>query len=160
VLFNEGWGQYDTVRLARMLKESDPSRLVDDASGWTDQNVGDLIDMHKYPGPDSPKPETNRAAVLGEFGGLGLGVDGHTWAKKTWGYQGMDSRKALTERYVNLLSKALELKESAGLSAAVYTQTTDVETECNGLMTYDREIVKPDEAAVAAANRKLQTEGR
>ena len=72
----------------------------------------------------------------------------------------MDSRKALTERYVNLLSKALELKESAGLSAAVYTQTTDVETECNGLMTYDREIVKPDEAAVAAANRKLQTEGR
>jgi hypothetical protein len=143
-----------------MLKEADPSRLVDDASGWTDQNVGDMIDMHKYPGPDSPKPEEKRAAVLGEFGGLGLGVDGHTWTKKTWGYQGMASRTALTERYVNLLKKVLELKESSGLSAAVYTQITDVETECNGLMTYDREIIKPDAEAVAAANRKLPTDGQ
>ena len=158
VVFNEGWGQFDTKRLTDMVKEIDPSRLVDDATGWTDKNVGDVIDIHSYPGPASPKPEANRAAVLGEFGGLGLGLDGHTWAKKTWGYQGMASRDKLTENYVNLLNKALELKESSGLSAAVYTQITDVETECNGLMTYDREIIKPDAAAVAAANRKLQGE--
>jgi beta-galactosidase/beta-glucuronidase len=155
VVFNEGWGQYQTERLTALVKSMDPSRLVDDATGWTDKNVGDVIDMHKYPGPGSPKPEENRAAVLGEFGGLGLRIEGHTWAEKSWGYQGMTDRKALTDRYVELLTKTLALKDTPGLSAAVYTQITDVETECNGLMTYDREIVKPDVAAVAAANRKL-----
>jgi len=155
VIFNEGWGQYDTERLTSMVKEMDPWRGVDDATGWTDKKVGDVIDMHKYPGPASPQPEETRAAVLGEFGGLGLGLDGHTWAKKSWGYQGMTDRKALTDRYVDLLTKTLELKASPGLSAAVYTQITDVETECNGLMTYDREIVKPDLDAVSTANRKL-----
>ena len=160
VVFNEGWGQFDTERLTGLVKEIDPSRLVNDATGWTDKNAGDVIDIHKYPGPGSPEPEANRAAVLGEFGGLGLAVDGHTWTKTTWGYKGMANRQALTEGYVNLLSKVLELKESSGLSAAVYTQITDVETECNGLMTYDREILKPDLAAVAAANRKLQADGK
>ena len=72
VLFNEGWGQYDTEALTKWIKAMDPSRLVDDASGWTDMRVGDLVDMHNYPGPDSPAPEPHRAAVLGEFGGLGL----------------------------------------------------------------------------------------
>jgi beta-galactosidase/beta-glucuronidase len=160
VVFNEGWGQFDTEIMTDRVKRTDPSRLVDDATGWTDKNAGDVIDIHKYPGPASPEPETNRAAVLGEFGGLGLGVDGHTWTKKTWGYQGMDTRKDLTKRYVSLLGKVLELKESPGLSAAVYTQITDVETECNGLMTYDREIVKPDLSSVAAANRKVQGKGQ
>src|SRR5208283_5684106 len=100
------WGQYDTERLTKWVKEMDPSRLVNNASGWTDKKAGDVIDMHKYPGPESPKPEENRAAVLGEFGGLGLGVDGHTWAKKTWGYQGMSSQEDLTRSYVKLLTKA------------------------------------------------------
>jgi hypothetical protein len=131
----------------------DPSRLVDNATGWTDMKAGDVIDMHNYPGPGSPMPETNRAAVLGEFGGLGLGIDGHTWAQKTWGYQGMSDRAALTRRYVNLMRKAWTLDKSPGLSAAVYTQITDVETECNGLMTYDREIIKPNVRRVSAANR-------
>ena len=158
VLFNEGWGQFDTERLTALIKELDPTRLVDDASGWTDKKVGDIIDMHKYPGPGAPQLEDYRAAVLGEFGGLGLAVDGHTWTKKTWGYQGMPDRKALTARYVDLLDKVLELKRTKGLTAAVYTQITDVETECNGLMTYDREVLKPDRSAVAAANRKLQSE--
>jgi len=156
VVFNEGWGQFDTERLTDLVKQIDPSRLVDDATGWTDKGAGDVIDIHKYPGPESPETEANRAAVLGEFGGLGFAVDGRTWTKKTWGYKGMASRQALTENYVNLLNKVFELKESSGLSAAVYTQITDVETECNGLMTYDREIVKPDLEAIAAANRKLQ----
>ncbi|MBM3334469.1 glycoside hydrolase family 2, partial [Candidatus Sumerlaeota bacterium] len=92
-------------------------------------------------------------AVLGEFGGLGLRVEGHVWAKESWGYRGMADKESLTRRYVELLSKVWGLKDSPGLSAAVYTQTTDVETECNGLMTYDRALVKPDAEKVAAANR-------
>src|SRR5262249_30610549 len=83
VPFNEGWGQYDTARIVQSIKKQDPSRLVDCSSGWNDMNVGDVHDIHAYPGPGSPDPEPKRAAVLGEFGGLGLGVDGHTWSKKT-----------------------------------------------------------------------------
>lgn len=160
VLFNEGWGQFDTERLAAMIKELDPTRLVDDASGWTDKKVGDIVDKHHYPAPVTPELEARRACVQGEFGGLGLAIDGHTWTKKSWGYQGMGDRKALTARYVDLMDKVLELEHSAGLCAAVYTQTTDVETECNGLMTYDREMIKPDPLAVAAANHKLQALGQ
>jgi len=151
VVFNEGWGQYDTERLTKWVKDFDPSRLVNNASGWTDKKCGDVLDMHAYPGPGSPKPEESRAAVLGEFGGLGLGVDGHTWTNKTWGYQGMASAKALTKRYVGLYRKVWELKDNPGLCASVYTQITDVETECNGIYTYDRAVLKLDpEAAVAA----------
>lgn len=152
VVFNEGWGQYDTERLTALVKAKDPSRPVDNASGWTDRQCGDVIDMHNYPGPGSPKPESTRAAVLGEFGGLGLGVDGHTWAQKTWGYRQIESQEKLTRDYVRLLQKAWALKETAGLSAVVYTQTTDVETECNGLLTYDRAVLKVDAARVSQAN--------
>ncbi|MDB6041309.1 MAG: beta-galactosidase/beta-glucuronidase, partial [Verrucomicrobiales bacterium] len=153
VVFNEGWGQFDTPRITQWTKEYDPSRLVDNTSGWADREVGDVNDMHKYPGPGSPTPEQNRAAVLGEFGGLGFKVDGHTWAGKTWGYQGMSSIDKLTRQYVKLMTGVWELKKSPGLSAAVYTQTTDVEYEGNGLLTYDRAIVKMDLAKVAAANQ-------
>ncbi|MGC8668715.1 MAG: glycoside hydrolase family 2 protein [Chthonomonadales bacterium] len=153
VVFNEGWGQYDTERLTDWVKRLDPTRLVDDASGWTDKGVGDVHDMHNYPGPGSPHPEAHRAAVLGEFGGLGLKIDGHTWENKTWGYQGMSDRDALTRRYVRLLRGVYRLKDDPGLSGAVYTQITDVETEGNGLMTYDRAVLKVDAAAVSAANR-------
>ena len=153
VVFNEGWGQYDTERLTEWVKQLDPTRLVDDASGWADKDVGDVHDMHNYPGPGSPQPQAHRAAVLGEFGGLGLKIDGHTWENKTWGYQGMADRDALTRRYVGLLRGVYRLKDHPGLSAAVYTQITDVETEGNGLMTYDRAVLKVDASAVAAANR-------
>jgi hypothetical protein len=153
VVFNEGWGQYDTGRLTEHVKELDPTRLVSNASGWTDRKVGDIIDFHSYPGPASPTPEAHRAAVLGEFGGLGLKIDGHTWEERTWGYQGMSDRDQLTRRYERLMQGVWGLVESPGLSAAVYTQTTDVETECNGFLTYDREIVKPQAEKIAAANR-------
>ncbi|EEF62803.1 glycoside hydrolase family 2 sugar binding [Pedosphaera parvula Ellin514] len=153
VVFNEGWGQYDTERLTAWVKKADPTRLVDNASGWTDKNVGDLVDMHKYPGPGCPETETNRAAVLGEFGGLGLAMKGHTWSKESWGYQGMADSKKLTQKYVSLISRAWALKEDAGLCAYVYTQTTDVETECNGLMTYDRAVMKLDAEQALAANK-------
>ena len=152
VVFNEGWGQHDTERLTKWVKELDPSRLVNNASGWTDKKCGDVIDMHNYPGPGSPKPEAHRAAVLGEFGGLGLAVDGHTWSKKTWGYKGTQSLEDLTRNYEKLLAKAWVLKDKAGLSACIYTQLTDVETECNGLLTYDREVNKVIPERAAAVN--------
>jgi len=153
VLFNEGWGQYDTERLVPWLKSLDPTRLVDNASGWTDKRVGDLIDGHSYPGPESSQPELDRAAVIGEFGGLGLGLSGHTWSEKFWGYQRIADANQLAAGYTRLLEHVLALHDSFGLSAAVYTQTTDVETECNGLLTYDRAVTKIPPAVARAANR-------
>jgi beta-galactosidase/beta-glucuronidase len=152
VVFNENQGQHDTEALVAEVKALDPSRLVNNASGNDDKNCGDVIDKHSYPGPESPKPEENRAAVLGEFGGLGLPVDGHTWTKKTWGYEGTKNIEDLTKGYEKLLSKSWELNSAAGLSAVIYTQLTDVETECNGLLTYDREINKVVTERAAAAN--------
>jgi hypothetical protein len=153
VVFNEGWGQHDTTRLTKLVKELDPSRLVSNASGWHDRRCGDVVDMHSYPGPHSPRPEPARAAVLGECGGLGLAVKGHLWTDKSWGYKGAASREALTRDYVQLWRKAWQLKDNPGLSAAVYTQWTDVETECNGLWTYDRKVLKVDEKQATAAHR-------
>jgi hypothetical protein len=153
VLFNEGWGQYDTEALAAWLKELDPSRLVDNASGWTDMRAGDFIDMHNYPGPGSPDPEPHRAAVLGEFGGMGLAVPGHCWSDRHWGYVMLEDDKELASRYRQAFKQVWRLHALGGLSAAVYTQTSDVETECNGLLTYDRAVVKISPAELLAANR-------
>lgn len=151
--FNEGWGQHDTARYVELIKKLDPTRLVNNASGWTDAGVGDVHDIHAYPGPAAPKPEPRRAGVLGEFGGLGLGLDGHTWTAKHWGYRGTAGREDLTRRYRSLLRGVHALRETQGLSGAIYTQITDVETECNGLLTYDRAVIKPDIQQVAAANQ-------
>jgi hypothetical protein len=153
VVFNEGWGQFDTARITNWTKKYDPTRLVNCASGWADRKVGDVHDLHSYPGPGSPDPEPKRAAVLGEFGGLGLGVDKHTWSDKKWSYQGQKDSAELTRKYERLLMGVYKLKHKPGLSAAVYTQITDVETEVNGLLTYDRAVVKVDVARVAAANK-------
>lgn len=152
-VFNESWGQHDTEHYVAEVKKWDPSRLINNASGWNDTGVGDLNDIHVYPGPACPEPDAKRAVVLGEFGGLGLTVKGHTWSKDAWGYRQMNDRGELTARYCNLLRRAYDLEREQGLSAIVYTQTTDVETECNGLFTYDREVLKVDPVKVAAANR-------
>ena len=152
-LFNEGWGQFETESLTKWIKAMDSSRLVDDASGWTDMRVGDLVDMHNYPGPDSPAPEPHRAAVLGEFGGLGLTVPGRTWSKNCWAYVMLTNREELAARYAPEMKRVWELHRLRGLSAAVYTQTADVETECNGLQTYDRAVVKIAPAVLRAANQ-------
>jgi hypothetical protein len=155
VPFNEGWGQYDTERIAEMVKKLDPSRLVDNASGWTDRKVGDVHDIHSYPGPAASPVEETRAVVLGEFGGLGLPISGHTWqAEKNWGYRSYTSRDNLTEAYLALIRNLRPLIGD-GLCAAVYTQTTDVEVEVNGLMTYDRATIKMDAAKARATNETL-----
>ncbi len=154
VPFNEGWGQFDTVRILNLAKQLDPTRLIDGASGGNHFPAGDIIDHHQYPGPGAPAVVADRAMVLGEFGGLGLPVKGHTWQnEKNWGYRSFTNAETLTRAYVNLLQKLHPMIEDKGLSAAIYTQTTDVEVEINGLMTYDRAMVKMPVATVAKANR-------
>jgi beta-galactosidase/beta-glucuronidase len=144
VPFNEGWGQFDTKNIVNMIKEKDPSRLVNNASGWHDQGVGDLSDCHHYPSPALPKNIGDRAAVLGEFGGLGLKLKDHVWKKKLkFSYKGNSNAQELLERYSKLMLKLKKLIPR-GLCASVYTQITDVEGEINGLLTYDREIIKMD----------------
>jgi hypothetical protein len=152
VIFNESWGQFDTERLTRAVKEWDPTRLVDSASGWTDKHVGDLNDAHNYPFPETPAPDSTRAAVMGEFGGLGLPQPGHEWSTDYWSYQTLPDAAALEGWYYCLLQEIWSQKENRGLSAAIYTQTADVETECNGLLTYDRRVEKISPARLFAMN--------
>jgi beta-galactosidase/beta-glucuronidase len=156
VPFNEGWGQFDTARILNLTKQLDPTRLVDGASGGNHFPAGDIIDHHQYPGPGAPEPVKDRAMVLGEFGGLGLPVKGHTWqSEKNWGYRSFKTSEELTDAYVGLIQKLRPMIEDKGLSAAIYTQTTDVEVEVNGLMTYDRAVVKMDEKRVREANMSV-----
>lgn len=153
--FNEGWGQHDTCEIANWIKEYDPSRLVNEASGWHDAGCGDISDMHKYPGPGMRPPEERRACVLGEFGGLGLPMPGHLWREEgAWGYRAFKDQESLTAAYVDLLDR-LRLLIGQGLCGAIYTQTTDVEIEVNGLMTYDRAVAKIDIDRAYAAAQKL-----
>ncbi|HLQ38125.1 MAG TPA: glycoside hydrolase family 2 TIM barrel-domain containing protein, partial [Planctomycetota bacterium] len=155
VVFNEGWGQHETQRYVDLVRQLDPTRLVGNASGWTDQKCGDVIDVHSYPGPAMAPVEAARASVCGEFGGLGLPLAGHTWVdKNNWGYVSFKNPQSLTDEYVRRL-EALHPLIAQGLSAAVYTQTTDVEIECNGWLTYDRAVAKIDPERAAAAARKL-----
>ncbi len=155
VPFNEGWGQFKTAEVVQRIKTLDPTRLVNNASGWSDRGLGDVHDVHAYPGPTAPENELDRAAVLGEFGGLGLPVSGHTWQdEKNWGYRSYQTPNELTAAYLDLLQKLEPLIDS-GLAAAVYTQTSDVEIEVNGLMTYDRDLIKMDKQQAVSANRAI-----
>ncbi len=155
VPFNEGWGQHDTPEIVEWIQQYDPSRLVNEASGWSDRGSGDVSDRHSYPGPGMRPVEKKRAVVLGEFGGLGMPVKGHTWQdEENWGYVSYQSKEELTDAYVDLLTRMRPLI-GQGLSAAVYTQTSDVEVEVNGLMTYDRALVKMDLDRIVAAAQKL-----
>ncbi len=155
VVFNEGWGQYDTRRITQWLKLFDSTRLVNSASGWTDRGIGDVYDIHSYPGPAIPPTDPNRALVLGEFGGLGFPVRQHTWDnQENWGYRNFKAIKPLNNAYENLLFNLHQLIPR-GLSAAVYTQTTDVESEVNGIMTYDRQYTKLDPGRIKKLHQKL-----
>jgi len=142
VPFNEGWGQYKTGEITGFIKSIDSGRLVISASGWTDRGTGDINDIHHYPDPRAPLPEENRAIVLGEYGGLGLAIENHTWEKTNWGYRVMTDVNDLLGKYEQYFTEIRRLSDEGGLSAVVYTQTTDVETETNGLLTYDRKVDK------------------
>lgn len=157
--FNEAWGQFKTEEISNWTKAKDPSRLVNSASGGNFYPVGDIEDLHNYPDPAMPRPDlfgAKKALVLGEFGGLGLPLDGHTWQDKNWGYQSFKSNDSLFMRYNDLTDHLATLIQQ-GLSAAVYTQTTDVEGEVNGFMTYDRKIMKMPIDKLSQANEKMYT---
>ncbi len=157
VPFNEGWGQFDTERVTDWTKKYDPSRLVNNASGWTDKGAGDVLDIHVYPGPAKPPNQPERAAVLGEFGGLGLPLAGHTWLDQgNWGYRSYQSKEELKTAFDNLLV-SLEPLIGEGLCAAIYTQTTDVEIEVNGLLTYDRKEEKLPYSISAEVKRLIES---
>ena len=157
VPYNEGWGQHDTNQTLKMVKGYDPSRLVNGPSGWQDRGYGDMIDAHVYPGPGMPPAREGRAQVLGEFGGLGLPVEGHTWqGKDNWGYRTFPNAAELTDGYGALMTNLHRLV-GKGLSAAVYTQTTDVEVEVNGYLTYDREVEKMPSAKLKQWHDMLHT---
>ena len=158
VPFNEAWGQFKTADITRWTMQTDPSRLVNSASGGNFEPVGHIIDMHNYPDPVMPHPDLfgrQQVLVLGEYGGLGLPVEGHTWQdKNNWGYQSFKTREELYKRYSDMIDRMQHLIEK-GLSAAVYTQTTDVEIETNGLMTYDRKVIKIPEQQLREIHSKL-----
>jgi hypothetical protein len=155
VPFNEGWGQHDTNDVLKWTKEYDPSRLVNGPSGWTDRGFGDMKDAHIYPGPGMFPVMPDRVSVLGEFGGLGLPLKGHLWKDSdNWGYRTYKTTEELREHY-RVLMRRMHPLIGKGLAAAVYTQTTDVEVEVNGLMTYDREVIKFDIAETARWHKQL-----
>ncbi len=158
VPFNEAWGQFKTREITEWTMKYDPTRLVNSASGGNFEPVGHIIDMHNYPDPVMPRPDLFGKAqiiVLGEFGGLGLPIADHTWQdKNNWGYQSFKNREELLNRYTKLMTDLKPLIRR-GLSAGVYTQTTDVEIETNGLITYDRKVIKIPEKTLQQLHSEL-----
>ena len=153
--FNEAWGQFKTPEIVEWTKQYDPSRLVNPASGGNFYTCGDVLDLHNYPGPDMYLYDAQRANVLGEYGGIGYVIKDHIWAPdRNWGYVQFNSPKEVTDEYVKYAEELLKLADK-GFTGAVYTQTTDVEIEVNGLMTYDRKEIKVDEERVRDVNSRL-----
>lgn len=156
VPFNEGWGQFDTREIVEFIRSVDSTRLIDEASGGNFSLCGDIVDVHNYPVPCMKFFERNFVNVIGEFGGIGYPVPGHTWnAVEKWGYDGVkESAEELIGQYEEYM-KELEIMVRTGCAGAIYTQTTDVEGEVNGLITYDRAVVKVDPARISAINRAV-----
>lgn len=156
VPFNEAWGQFDTPQVVKYTKEFDPTRLVNEASGGNFHFVGDIIDVHHYPTPAMNVFEGKFINVLGEYGGIGYPVIGHTWEiDRKWGYgKNKKSSEEVMKQYEEY-AEMLKVFVQTGCAAAVYTQTTDVEGEVNGLMTYDRAVIKVDIPAIAEINRSV-----
>jgi hypothetical protein len=165
VPFNEGWGEFDTARIANEVKASDPSRMVNPDSGVNcclsrpDSGAGDIYDDHTYVGPGRPEIKDHRVIVDGEYGGLGLVLDANRWPGPPQAYEMTSSQEQLTQRYVEVSQDLENVVRANGLSGAIYTQTTDVENEVNGYLTYDRRVVKPVLSVVAARNRAVIAAG-
>lgn len=155
VPFNEAWGQFKTDEISNWTKTYDPSRLVNPASGGNHYRTGDMLDLHNYPGPEMYLYDAERATVLGEYGGIGLPLPGHLWqTDKNWGYIQFKDSKEVTDEYIKYAEELKKMIKS-GFSAAVYTQTTDVEGEVNGLITYDRKVIKLEEQRVRQVNQEI-----
>lgn len=156
VPFNEAWGQFKTREIAEWTKGYDPSRLVDAASGGNHYpGAGDVLDVHAYPHPRIHTTDNSRPLVIGEYGGIGLALKDHLWLPdRNWGYVQYKTPEEATDEYVRF-AELLRQLVVAGVSGAIYTQTTDVEIEVNGLMTYDRAVVKFDPERVRKANEAV-----
>ncbi|MEH6682356.1 MAG: sugar-binding domain-containing protein [Sediminicola sp.] len=155
VPFNEAWGQFKTKEITEWTKGYDPSRLVNTASGGNHYPVGDILDLHNYPGPDMYLYDAQRVTVLGEYGGIGLPMDGHLWkTDNNWGYVKFKNTGEVTAEYIKYAEKLKKMVKN-GFSAAVYTQTTDVEGEVNGFMTYDRKKDKMDLEKIREINTEV-----
>lgn len=155
VPFNEAWGQFKTLEIAEWTKQYDPSRLVNPASGGNHYTCGDMLDLHNYPGPEMYLYDAQRATVLGEYGGIGLVLKEHLWEpNRNWGYVQFSTSKEATDEYLKYADMLKEMI-ARGFSAAVYTQTTDVEIEVNGLITYDRKVIKLDEQKLKRVNTEI-----
>ena len=145
VTFNEGWGQYNTGRLTDFVRGLDKSRLINSVSGWALLDYGDIFDIHTYDEiPAAPQTMPNRAIVVGEYGGIGYYTKDHTWNVNNngWGYQQYDTQEKLETAYMTKFNEIIRQQKEIGISAAVYTQTSDVQGEVNGLLTYDRKVIK------------------
>ncbi len=153
--FNEGWGQFDAPKATARIRAIDSTRLINEACGWFDQGGGDLHSIHNYIHKLKVKPKPPRAVALTEYGGYSWAVEGHVPCEKEFGYQAYRSREELTKNYRRLWNEEIFPNLERGLSAAIYTQVSDVEEEINGVLTYDREVVKLDADAVRQLNRKL-----
>jgi hypothetical protein len=155
VPFNEGWGQFDSAKAYDLIKSLDKTRIVDSASGWHDRGVTDVISKHIYFTPIVVK-KGDKPWLLTEFGGLSTRVKTHTFNDKMFGYKIYNSKQSLTNAYSKLYNKTIIPQIQKGLSATVYTQVTDVEDELNGIMTYDREVLKIDKSVLKSLNKKMK----
>lgn len=153
--FNEGWGQFDAAKATELIRKLDPTRLINEACGWFDQGGGDMYSIHNYSEGLDVTPQPDRVVALTEFGGYAWAVEGHMACEKVFGYQSWSSREELTAAYRELWEREIYPNLEKGLGAAIYTQTSDIEEEINGVMTYDREIGKFDEEELRRLNRNL-----
>lgn len=157
VPFNESWGQFDAKRIGETVKEYDPTRIVDHASGWHDQKGPELKSVHQYILPFIPPRGDGRPLVLSEFGGYSRIIENHVWNRaKSFGYVMFKTKESLTKAYKRLFEKQIIPNIRRGLSATVYTQVSDVEFEVNGIYTYDRELLKIDADTIREINAKLK----
>ena len=156
VPFNEAWGQFDTDEVVQFTRAQDPTRLINYASGGNFERCsGDILDLHNYPHPEMYLYDSDYINVLGEYGGIGWPVEGHLWQPdRNWGYIQFKSADEVLDVYEKYADMLIELIDD-GFAAAIYTQTTDVEIEVNGLMTYDRKVVKLDMERLNAINRRV-----
>lgn len=159
--FNEGWGQFDALKVEKRLRKLDNTRLIDHASGWHDQGGGDVYSRHVYYRPYGfrPDPEGKRACVLTEFGGYTLGIPGHRYTEeKVYSYKKLDTEESFTAAFKKLYQRQILPAKREGLCAAIYTQLSDIESEINGLLTYDRRVLKIDPEVVRTINDRLTEE--
>jgi len=161
VPFNEGWGQFDAGKAVQQILKLDTTRTVDHASGWHDQKIGNIKSLHVYFKKYRFKPDRlGRAVVLSEFGGYNYRVKGHCFNEKDFGYKRFDTAEELLKAYRDLYENEVQPAEKQGLCATVYTQLTDVEDELNGLISYDRKVIKLPVEKVREINEKMATLSR